>query len=83
MSFGGSSAPAAQPITAVDKDPLPANPVTDPKGLANFLAAGLGSDTQHNKAAAGGFQLGQQIALGTGTTRNTSLFGPKALTPNR
>ncbi len=52
--------------------------VLDPEGLQKFMTAGMGSDAQHNKMAAGGFQLGQQVALGSGRTGQKSLFGPKS-----
>ena len=76
MPFGGPSAPTVMP-SADPPTPKPTPVVIDPQGLQKWMGAGMGSDTQHNKMAAGGFQLGQQVALGTGRTGQRSLFGPK------
>lgn len=65
--FGGS---APQVVTQDLPSPPDVKATVDPKGLADWLqgsAGAMGSAAAQKKAQAAGFNLGQAVAIGSGT----------------
>jgi hypothetical protein len=70
MSFGGGSPQTVEQVPAAAPTTPDVKPVTDPQGMANWLAAGLQGKGQNSQDVG----LSQQIALGTGQAKKRSLF---------